>query len=150
LVEKSHYNPQNRFGLPALKLERAVIDALRVYENNEELLGYVNEMRRGQVSRLDLLRSEITRVERELTEVDREDASLLDDLRKAGGGTLSSRTTEWLEKRLAEMDRHREGARVRLDELRREEQLTAARSVDARTLRASLKGVFSVHSGQIS
>ena len=137
---RHNWNADRKLSLPAIELERAVIDSLRAYERDEEVLAYAEEMQKGMVSRLDVLRSQIVRSGKDLTELGDQERELAEQLKGVAGG--SARVLEWLDRRLEEIERQRQETQQRLHELEREEQLLGERAVDVRTLRSSLKVMF--------
>ena len=131
-------NEKNNFSLDAPAIEQAVVDALRIYENDQRMIECVGEVRKRHSSMIDVVRQQVADLQRQLKDVQRDEDGLGDEIRNAG----SKRIAEWLDKRLAEIEGKRSSLQRTLLELEAELAALSGKSIDARSLKSSLKIIF--------
>lgn len=132
-------NRKNRCTIDAHKLEQAVIQALRVFENDGRLIHHVNKIKNQQYSKLELVRQQTNQCTKQLSDLMKKEKQLVDQI---GGGGVSNRIVSWLEKQLEDIESERLDLKARIQVLSREEALLQKSSLDVKTLGSSLKVLF--------
>ncbi len=139
-----HYyyrNEQNKFSVDAAGLEKAVTQSLRMFENNEKMIGYANEIRRETCSRVDFLEQQIRKAKAELTRIDTEEKGLTEKI-NAVSSESPQRVMEWINGQLLDLDKRRQETKLGMAQMERERSLLADKYSDAKSLARSLKIVF--------
>jgi len=138
-----HYyyeNKPNKVNVRALELEKAVMETLRLYENDKRMVACANDIRAKTFSKSAFIEHQLAEIKRDLQKLAAEEAALADNLGAVVGG--SEKIVQWLDKQLAGL----EARRAVLAQTRRELELElaslAAATMDAKELKRSLKVLF--------
>lgn len=133
-------NPQNDITVDAEAVENAVVNSLRVYENDKRMIEKVKDLQKNQFSQLDFIKQQIQQIKSELEKLDKEEKGLGEQLN--GGEGNSQRILKWLDGKLAEIEEKRIDLQGILIELQREREGLEKQSVNVLSLKSSLKVVF--------
>ncbi|MBF0300299.1 MAG: hypothetical protein HQK51_16375, partial [Oligoflexia bacterium] len=136
-------NPQHDLTVDAEAVEDAVVNSLRVYENDKRMIEKVKELQKNQFSQLDFIKQQIQQTKSELEKLDKEENSTGDQLKQSyAKGEVSERIMKWLDKRLTEIENTRNELQCTLAELQKEKEAWEKQSVNVLSLKTSLRIVF--------
>lgn len=140
----SYYrNPKNDITVDAEAVEDAVVNSLRVYENDKQMIEKVKDLQKNQFSQLDFIKQQIQQTKSELEKLDKEEKGLGDQLRQFGASEGNGkRVMKWLDQRLAEIERGRTELQCTLAELQKDKDGLEKQSVNVLSLKTSLRIVF--------
>ena len=136
-----YYNKKHKLSISAPKIEKAVFGSLRVFENNEKMIGYANEIKKKTFSKLDFVNQQILKRKNELKQIEQEEKGLLMNLNEAKGSN-SRRVLDWLDSQLESIEKKKVSVSEAIILLERERDDLSSANVDANSLKRSLKAVF--------
>lgn len=134
-----YFNEAKKFSVNAIALEKVVLKALRVFEDNKKMIEYANEIKKERFSKVDLLTQQVRRAQRELSELDQKEQSLMD---KVITFKNSSESVAWLEKQLKSIANRRRDLSEEIPSLEKERSSYESKHIDGKSMRNSLKVVF--------
>ncbi len=136
-----YYNKKNKVSLSAPDLEKSVIKSMRIFENDEKMIAYANELKKDSFTKLDFVKQQILKIEKELKGVRKKENDLMDNLNSmSSSGTV--RVIEWLDQQLKEIEERKIVLQKNIVELEKEQDNLADKYVDAKSLKYSLSVVF--------
>ncbi len=136
-----YYNKKHKLSLEAVKLEKAILNSLRVFEDNQKMINYANDLKKDTYSKLDFVNQEISKRHSEMRAIEKEETEILQNL-KSMGMKGSSRVMEWLDSQLLEIENKKFGINESLTVLGKEKESLEGAFLDAKSLKSSLKAVF--------
>ena len=114
--------------------------ALRMFENDEKMVAYANEINRTTFSKVEFAERQMKEVSKELKKLSEEEAGLGDRLGSVADASGS--VLKWLEKQLGEIEAKRNSLMQSHRELQLELDRLSTLSMEAKHLKKSLKVVF--------
>lgn len=144
--ERFYYyrNDQHKLSVDANEIEKALINSLRIYENDPDITKHLRTLDTGRASSLEVLEAQMKQIQAELKEIEKEESKLTDKLGGDDPRGLSVRVIKWLDERLEEMEKKKEGLVETLEGLQREAEDVRGNVVTAKALKSSLKTIFEV------
>lgn len=136
-----YYNKRHKLSLEAPRLEESVLNSLRVFEDNQKMISYANELKKDTYSKLDFMNQEISKRHSEMRAIEKEESELLQNLRSMNSKG-SSRVMEWLDSQLHEIENKKLQVKESLTMLGKEKESLEGAFLDAKSLKNSLKAVF--------
>ena len=141
--EKFYYyrNLANDITLNAPAIEQAVIEALRIFENDDKMVELAQTLRKSNYSKLEILEGQIQQAKRKMTDIEKnEDKHIsafaeMDPLIRK-----SSQTT--LERKLKDFEQQRLETKKQIDTMQEQMKSVKSEVIDPKQLRKSLKCLF--------
>ena len=140
-VHYYYYNKKQKLSLEALKLESSIFNSLRVFEDNQKMIGYANDLRKDTYSKLSFVSNEIQKRHSEMKTTEKEESELMKNF-KSMEKKGSSRVMEWLDSQLLEIENKKMQIGESLVVLAKEKEALEGAFLDAKSLKTSLKAVF--------
>jgi DNA invertase Pin-like site-specific DNA recombinase len=137
-----YYNAKNKIRVSADEIEGAVFNSLRIFEDDEKMIEHARKVKKETFSKLDFVKREISKRRKELKEISKEEESLLETLRTAGGGKSGQRVLRWLDEQLEGLEERKRLTKEAIASLKGEQLDLSEAKVDANSLKKSLKVVF--------
>lgn len=139
-AKKYYYrNDKHKLSIDADKLEEKVIQAISAYQDDAEIKEYVLEATRQLQSNVAVLDKQIVTLKDQLKENKKKEDDLM-------GALLSQkkteRTSEWLDRRLAELEQERKDLETNIVRMERERTVLADSEPDLQNVKATLEYVF--------
>jgi prefoldin subunit 5 len=139
--EKSYYyiNDRHKISIGAEKLEKAVIDSLACFKDDEEVQGYAKEAIQQMASGFEIIDDQVRTLRTSLGEIKKRELGLIDAL---STGAKIENVSAWLQDQLGTIKDERTEVERSIERLEREKAAIEAHSPSARNMKKTLSYVF--------
>ena len=140
-----YWNDTNKISVDAEKIEAAVFTSLReAFEDNQELERYAGELKQAKYSKLDVIESQIRRIESDLRKLASDDGAgvFMAQVKERASAQGMQSSLAWLEQQLAQSQARKLDLETSLIELEKEKEHLLAAEVGKGPLRSVVGRMF--------
>lgn len=136
-------NQKNDMRVDANELEVAIFKFLKnSFQSNKELEAIIKGLQKEKSGRLEVLNAQIHSITQELSGLEKQDKSLLADLRSRAGVDSKTKALVWLEQQITDSEARKQELSSKLEALRRELHHLDGAQAGAKAVRSALETTF--------